>query len=77
MPDFTEYLTECYEGMLRLQPVKSGCKVHVHPDVAKAMAWTNGQSLTKYNLTVAIDNRIKESDLGNGVYQSDIWVLNG
>ena len=64
----TEYLTECY--MLRLQPGLTGCKVH--PDVAKAR-----QSLTKYNLTVAIDNRIKESDLGNGVYQSDIWVLNG
>lgn len=69
-------ITDLYEKMLCLQPESTGYRIYVHPDVAKTMGWTDGQSLTKYNLTVVIDHRIKESDLGKGKYQSDIWVKN-
>ncbi len=84
MSDILDYLTELYEKMLRLQPDLSGYRIHVAPEVAVAANWTEGQLLTKYNLPVVIDNRIKEHDFGwlerkheGNTYQSDIWVLNG
>ena len=77
MPDIIDCLAELYESMLQRQPDLSGYRVYVHPDVAKSMGWIDGQSLTKYNLTIAIDHRIKEQDLGDNTYQSDIWVLHG
>ena len=77
MPEILDYLAELYEEMLRSQPDLSGYRIHIAPGVAAAANWTEGQLLTKYNLPVVIDKRIKEHDFGWLEHQSDIRVLHG
>lgn len=67
-------LTAMYEEMRRREPSITNYKIYMAPEVLAASNWTEGQLVTKYNLTVLADDKIKVNHVVDDVWSGDIWL---